>query len=82
MEPSGRNRWQPVAKWGHQLSRTQPGGGREHDHRPTDGAQALGDGFDLSPGLERSLLREATQRDSRHLVSPGWCRSVATRRLG
>jgi hypothetical protein len=27
-----------------------------------DGAQALGDGFDLSPGLERSLLREATQR--------------------
>jgi len=46
----------------HQLSRTQPGGGREHDHRPSDGAQALGDGFDLSPGLERSLLREATQR--------------------
>jgi len=38
------------------LTRPQAGSGGEDDHRPVDRAEALGDGVDLRPRLERALL--------------------------
>jgi hypothetical protein len=46
----------------HQLSWTQPGGGRKGDHRSANRAESIGERRDLRPGLEGPLLREATQR--------------------
>src|SRR5205823_10147291 len=42
-----------------QLRWSKPGRGREHDHRPEERPEPLGDRPDLRPGLERPLLAAA-----------------------